>query len=171
MYRVRTNNTEFKKKVMLNSRFFPLSHSGNRWSSEVELFGGIFIYCVTKCHVHLRIRIYDASEDKIRCSICCECMLMIKARTCADPDFAFFFPVYRGGLMVLLRRRLYFSKYPEGVQHFPGRFQLFPGGIRMLIFIEAHLTCDFPGDPDTLSPLWIRASRIRLILTNNNCCN
>ena len=97
MYRVRTNNTEFKKKVMLNSRFFPLSHSGNRWSSEVELFGGIFIYCVTKCHVHLRIRIYDASEDKIRCSICCECMLMIKARTCADPDFAGVFSCLQRG--------------------------------------------------------------------------
>ena len=31
--------------------------------------------------------------------------------------------------MVLLRRKLYFSKDPEGVQHFlRGDIQLFPGG-------------------------------------------
>ena len=30
--------------------------------------------------------------------------------------------------MVLLKRKLYFSKDPEGVQHFPGSVQLFPGG-------------------------------------------
>ena len=28
--------------------------------------------------------------------------------------------VYRGGPMILLQRKLYFSKDPEGVQHFPG---------------------------------------------------
>ena len=26
----------------------------------------------------------------------------------------------------------------------------------MLISKETHITCDFPGDPDPLSPLWIR---------------
>ena len=31
-----------------------------------------------------------------------------------------YFTVYRGGRMVLLQRKLYFSKDPEGVQHFPG---------------------------------------------------
>ena len=30
--------------------------------------------------------------------------------------------------MVLLQRKLYFSKDPEGVWHFPGGVQLFPGG-------------------------------------------
>ena len=49
--------------------------------------------------------------------------------------------------MVLLQRKLYFSKDPEGVQHFPGGggvVQLFPGGVQMLISIETHITCDFP---------------------------
>ena len=32
-----------------------------------------------------------------------------------------------GGPMVLLQRKLYFSKDPEGVQHFPGEVQLFDG--------------------------------------------
>ena len=63
--------------------------------------------------------------------------------------------------MVLLQRKLYFSKDPEGVQHFPegGGVQLFSrggGGVQMLISIETHITCDFPGGPDPLSPLWIR---------------
>ena len=31
-----------------------------------------------------------------------------------------YFTVYRGGPIVLLRRKLYFSKDPEGVLHFPG---------------------------------------------------
>ena len=62
--------------------------------------------------------------------------------------------------MVLLQRKLSFSKDPEGVQHFPGGIQLFSGGIQMLISIETHMTCYFPGGggggPDSLSPLWIR---------------
>ena len=32
----------------------------------------------------------------------------------------YFFTVYRGGPKVLLRRKLYFSEDPEGIQHFPG---------------------------------------------------
>ena len=60
--------------------------------------------------------------------------------------------------MVLLQRKLCFSKDPEGVQHFPGGgggVQLLPGGgggggggvrgVQMLISIEPHITCDFPG--------------------------
>ena len=66
--------------------------------------------------------------------------------------------------MVLLQRKLYISKDPEGVQHFPGRggVQLFSrvggggGGVQMLIPIETHITCDFPGGSGPLSPLWIR---------------
>ena len=60
-----------------------------------------------------------------------------------------FFTVNRGGPMVLLQRRQYFSKDPERVQYFPGGgVQLFPwggGGVQMLISIETHMTCDFPG--------------------------
>ena len=32
--------------------------------------------------------------------------------------------------MVLLQRKLYFSKDPERVEHFPGGFQQFPGGVQ-----------------------------------------
>ena len=41
--------------------------------------------------------------------------------------------------------KLYFSKDPEGVQHFPRGVQRFPGGggVQMLISIETHITCDF----------------------------
>ena len=47
---------------------------------------------------------------------------------------------YRGGgAMVLLQRKLYFPKDPEGVQHFQGRS--IQGGIQMLIAIT--ITCDF----------------------------
>ena len=38
------------------------------------------------------------------------------------------FTVYRGGQMVLLQRKLYFSKDPEGIQHFPGGSNFFQGG-------------------------------------------
>ena len=52
--------------------------------------------------------------------------------------------------MVLLQgEKLYFSKGPERVQHFLGG----GGGVQMLIFIQSHITCDFPGgDPDPLPP-------------------
>ena len=46
-----------------------------------------------------------------------------------------------GGAMVLLQRKLYFPKDPEGVQHFQGRS--IQGGIQMLIAIT--ITCDFLG--------------------------
>ena len=44
--------------------------------------------------------------------------------------------------MVLLQRKLYFFKDPEGVQHFPGGGGLFQGGggVQMLISIETHIT-------------------------------
>ena len=43
------------------------------------------------------------------------------------------------------QRNLSFFKVPEGVQHFPGGFHLFPGGSNCLFPIETHITCDFPG--------------------------
>ena len=49
--------------------------------------------------------------------------------------------------MVLLQRKLYFSKDPEGgggFNIFQG-VQLFPGGFQILISIETHINCDFPG--------------------------
>ena len=43
--------------------------------------------------------------------------------------------------MVLLQRKLYFPKDPEGVQHFQGRSIQGGGGVQMLIAIT--ITCDF----------------------------
>ena len=61
--------------------------------------------------------------------------------------------IYRlqwGSKSVSLQRKLYFSKDPEGVQHFPGwgEVELFPGrggGVEMLLSIETLITCDFSG--------------------------
>ena len=47
--------------------------------------------------------------------------------------------------MVLLQRKLYFLKDPEGVRHFPGRVQLFQGGVELCISLETHKAFDFPG--------------------------
>ena len=51
-----------------------------------------------------------------------------------------------------LQRKLYFSKDPERVQHFPG-------GVQMLITIETHTSCEFregvgsgPLSPPPLDP-------------------
>ena len=49
--------------------------------------------------------------------------------------------------MILLQRILYFSNDPEG------GFNIFQGGGGSNAnFIETHITCDFPGGPDPLSP-------------------
>ena len=58
--------------------------------------------------------------------------------------------------MVLLHRKLYFSKDPEGVQHLPGGrgSNFFQGeGVQMLISIETHTICDFPGGSGPPIPL------------------
>ena len=40
---------------------------------------------------------------------------------------------------------------------FPGGgVQPFPRGFNCLYPIETRITCDFPGGPDPLTPLWIR---------------
>ena len=64
--------------------------------------------------------------------------------------------------MVLLLRKLYFTKDPEAVHYIPGGggggvsnfFQGGGGGVQMLISIETHIRiCYFPGGrPDPLSP-------------------
>ena len=62
-----------------------------------------------------------------------------------------FYSLQRGPI-VLFRRKLYFSKEQEGVQHFPGGgVQLFPwgggaGGVQRLISRETNITCDFQGE-------------------------
>ena len=49
--------------------------------------------------------------------------------------------------ITLQQRKLYFSKDPEGVQLFTrgGGSNFFQAGVQMLISIETHITCDFPG--------------------------
>ena len=64
-----------------------------------------------------------------------------------------------------LKENYNFSKVSEWVQHFPGGggggwgvgsnfFQRGGGGVQLLIKIETHITCDFPGGggPDPLFP-------------------
>ena len=66
--------------------------------------------------------------------------------------------------MVLLMRKLYFTKDPEAVHYFFGGrgvgVQIFPGGggVQMLISIETHIrTCYFPGGVSGPPiPNWIR---------------
>ena len=57
--------------------------------------------------------------------------------------------------MVLLQRKLYFLKDPEGANIFQEvGVQFFSsGGVQMLISIETHITCDIPGGVVGLDPL------------------
>ena len=52
------------------------------------------------------------------------------------------------------QRNLSFFKVREGVQHFPGGSNFFQGvgGSNCLFPIETHITCDFQGGLDPLSP-------------------
>ena len=59
----------------------------------------------------------------------------------AETFFSPLLILQRGGGMVLLQRKLYFPKDPEGVQHFQGRS--IQRGVQMLIAIT--ITCDFSG--------------------------
>ena len=61
--------------------------------------------------------------------------------------------------MVLLKRKLYFSNNPEGVQHLPGEGGGGGGGGPNANFYRTHITCDFPGGvgvpiPYPPPPLW-----------------
>ena len=51
--------------------------------------------------------------------------------------------------MILLQRKLYFSKDPERVQHFPG---VGGGGGPTFSRGKMHITCDFPGEVQTPYP-------------------
>ena len=55
-------------------------------------------------------------------------------------------------LFYRFQRNRSFFKVPEGVQHFPGEVQLFPGGGGGGGPIETHITCDFPGGVQTPCP-------------------
>ena len=45
----------------------------------------------------------------------------------------------------------YFPRFQRGSNFFQG-VQLFLGGVQMLISIETHITCDFPGGVRTPFP-------------------
>ena len=73
--------------------------------------------------------------------------------------------------MVLLQRKTYFSKDPEGVQPFPGGgggpHLPGEGGVQILIFIEPHITCDFLGGGGVGPPMvpHINSEAVMLIET------
>ena len=84
-----------------------------------------------------------------------------KALTTCFFFFCFFFFVFCPQQILQttngqFQRNQSFFKVPEGVQHFPGGggggSNFFQGGSNCLFPIETHITCDFPGGPDPLSP-------------------
>ena len=65
--------------------------------------------------------------------------------------------------MVILKKLL-FSEGFRGGPTFVRGDQLFQGvGVQMLISIETHITCEFPGGPEPLSPLWNHTCRTKCI--------
>ena len=63
------------------------------------------------------------------------------------------------GVQWLFQRKLLFFKVSEGSNFFKGEGNFFHGGgggVQWVISIETHITCDFPGGADPISPLWIR---------------
>ena len=72
---------------------------------------------------------------------------------------------YRGGSMVLLQRKLYFSKDRGGPTFPRGR------GVQVLISIETHINCDFPGrSGPPIIPRWICTwSHRRITLPHYMC--
>ena len=73
--------------------------------------------------------------------------------------------------MVLLQKKIYFSK-DRGGPTFLGR----GGGsrVQVLISIETHMTCDFPGGGGVQTPyhpLWIRTWSHRRITLPHYMCN
>ena len=70
--------------------------------------------------------------------------------------------------MVLLQRKLYFSKDRGGPTFLGGGGG---GRVQVLISIETHITCDFPGGGvrTPYHPLWIRTWSHRITLPPYMC--
>ena len=75
----------------------------------------------------------------------------------APTTFYFFLIILFSPQLVNFKENYHFSRFQRGsnisrggggVQHFPG----WRGGSNCLFPIEIHITCDFPGSPDPLSP-------------------
>ena len=89
------------------------------------------------------------------------------AYPCADPgifvrglDNVFFSPQlilqFTEGVQWFYFRESYtFPRIQRGSNIFQGRESNFSQRVQLLIFIETHITCDFPGGPVPLSPLWV----------------
>ena len=73
--------------------------------------------------------------------------------------------------MVISKKTIIFKGFSQrGSNNFQGGVQFFPGGVQMLISIETHITCDFPGGeggPDPLSP----PLDLHMVLTGNMFSN
>ena len=67
-----------------------------------------------------------------------------------------FYSFYRGCTMVISKKTIIFHGFRMGGNICQGGLRGGGGGGQMLISIETHITCVFPGGPDPLSPLWIR---------------
>ena len=65
--------------------------------------------------------------------------------------------------MVLLQGKLYFSK-DLGRPILPGSQTFY--GVQMLISLETHITCDFPGGPDPYPPSGFAHGSEHLMFTN-----
>ena len=79
------------------------------------------------------------------------------------------------GIQWLFQRKLLFSKVSEGVQLFKGGGATFSWGwgFQMLISIETHITCDFPGGggsgpPTPLLDLHMRFHNLFFLISKEN---
>ena len=79
----------------------------------------------------------------------------VQVKKSSDNVFFFFFSVlslFFRSQMVNFKENYHFSRFQGGPTFSRGG-----GGSNCLFPIETHITCDFPGGPDLLSPpLWIR---------------
>ena len=78
-----------------------------------------------------------------------------------SPDNVVFFwsSAYFTEVKWLISKKAIIFQGSRGSPTFPGGgggSNLFQGGSNCLYPIETHITCDFPGCPDPLTPIWIR---------------
>ena len=68
--------------------------------------------------------------------------------------------------MLHFKEIYHFSRFQRGSNIFQGgpTFSRGGGGFNCLFPIETHITCDFPGGSDPLSPLWIRTCKVIVLL-------
>ena len=67
-----------------------------------------------------------------------------------DRQHIFFFSFFKSSTYftangIISEKTILFQGSREGLTFFQGRSNFFQGGVQMLISIETHITCDFPG--------------------------